>query len=449
MRRVGAVVAAALCLAGVAIADEAGNQEAATRDTADSLTLLRLPDGATRVDENPAADKQYLDRPFSAPASPNLITQTEFWRVPGKPWDLFAWLKKHAPEGTRIAVSGSGGNRDGLQFWGVAFERPPVPEVMRTRQLAISLAKADDGNTALRADGVAIWLVPRPASEQIPGGAESLRVTITSLGSTAATRFSVSDAKKIALVTRALNRLPLVQPGVVLCPLSRGIHARLTFRSGDGSVLADADAALDGCPSVDLTLGGQKQPALASWTLFDDLEAVLGRPIDLTPFSGSEFMSSPTPVAMVAHGRFAGVPFEAVARNEGPQLGMCVHLFLAGVDRGTGCLLHPRGKRTATFAAPACFPRELSAFGVLGRHAGKEPVRFDDGETVDAEVHNLPSSTVTTTIGLQGGHIVKLKRPAKVKLGYRGPFAFGFRTGTHDLDAPWPLFSQCEIPLLQ
>jgi hypothetical protein len=443
MRRLACVTAALLCVCGAAFADEASNRDAATRDAAGALTLLRLPEGAVRVDQNPAADPRYLDRPFSAPASPNLTTQTEFWRVPGKPWDLFAWLKKHPPEGTRIAVSGSGGNRDGLQFWGVSFERPPIREVMQTRQLAISLAKANDGNTALRADGLAIWIVPRPPSEQIPAGAERVRVTITGLGSTAVTRFAVSNPKQIALITRALNRLPLVQPGVLLCPLSRGVHARLTFRGSDGSVLADADASLDGCPSVDLALRGEKQPALASWTLFDDLEAALGRPIDLTPFSGSGFMSPPVPVARVAHGRFGGVPFEAVARNEGPAQGLCVHLFLAGVDRGSGCLPHPRGTRTTTFAAPACIPRELSAFGVLGRNAGSAPVRFDDGRTVDPEVHTLPSPEVTTTIGLQGGHIVELKRPAKVRLGYRGPFAFGFRTGTHDLDTPWPLFSRC------
>jgi hypothetical protein len=439
MRRLAAVVAV-LCTTSAAFADEASNQDAAKRDAAESLTLLRLPEGAQRVADSPARDPQYLETLHSS--SPNLVEQSEFWRVPGNPWDVFAWLKKHPPAGTRIAFTGSGGNRDGLQSWGVTFQRPAVREVMDARQLAVALAKATGGGTAVRADGVATWIVPRQASNQVPGGAATLQVTLRGREPKPVTRFSVSDPARIAMVTRILNRLPLVQPGVMLCPMARGIHARLRFIGRDGSVLADANAALDGCPDVELVLGGQKQPPLAAWTLVDDLQAVLAGPIDFTPFIGSESMPPPMPVASVAHGAFGGVPYDAVAYNGGPREGLCVQLFLAGVERGMGCLLHARGKRTSTFSAPACYPRELVAVGVLGRNA-RPTVRFGDGRTIKLAVHTLPHATVTTSIGLQVGRIVKLKRPAKVSLGYRGPFAFGFRAGIHELDTPWPLFAQC------
>lgn len=440
MRRL-AICVAVLCVTGVAFADEAGNQDAAKRDAAESLGLLQLPDGAVRVDENPARDPQYLDTPHSS--SPNVVEQSEFWRVPGDPWDVFSWLKKHPPAGTYVGGTGGGGNRDGMQVWNVSFARAGIREVMDSRELSVTLAKATGGGTAVRADGVAIWIVPRPASEQVPTGATTVQVSVRGMQAKPVTRFSVSDPARIATVTRLLNRLPLVQPGVRLCPMDRGIRIRLVFRARDHARLADADGALGGCAAVKLSIGGVRQPELEGFGVFADLEAALGRTIDLTPFMGSDFMEPPFPVAGVAHGKFAGVPFDAVAYNGGPRSGVCVDLFLAGVERGTNCLLHVRGKRTSTFPAIACYPRPLTAVIALGRNAPKAPVRFSDGKTIRPAFHSLPHSRVTTGIGLQDGRIVKLKRRSTVDLGYRGPFGLGFRRGMHDLGFPWPLVDQC------
>ncbi|HEX6713195.1 MAG TPA: hypothetical protein VF066_07410 [Thermoleophilaceae bacterium] len=432
-------------MAGVAVAaDDVGNERTARADAADALGLLRLPDGAARSDENPAADPQLLESPgLGRSASPNQIEQSEFWRVPGDPSDAIAWVKAHPPAGTRLVAWGKASNRDGPTTWSAAFERRPVPEVMVGRQLAVTVAKAADGGTALRADGFATWLVVRPASERIPAGAEVVQVTITGHFSTARIGFAVRDKQQVALVTRILNRLPVTQPGLFMCPLDRGIHALLTFRGGGGATIARADATLGGCAQVDLTIDGARQPSLNGYGLLDDLEAVLGRPIDLTPFSQSDFTEASTPVARVAHGRVAGMPFDAVAYNGGPQQGLCMQLFVAGVRRGIGCLLHLRGKRTSTFPALACYPRAVTGVGALGRNAATEPVRFDDGETLRPALYSLPHASLKTTIGLQGDRIVPLSRPAKLSLGYRGPFAIGFRRGVHDLDTGFGAFARC------
>jgi hypothetical protein len=404
---------------------------------------VRLPDGAARSDENPAADPRLLESPgLGRSVNPNQISQFEFWRVPGDPSDVIAWVKAHPPPGTRIAGEGRASNRDGPTTWSVAFERRPVADVMVGRQLAVTVAKAAGGGTALRADGFATWLLVRSASERIPAGAEAVQVTITGHFSTAVTRFAIRNERQIALVTRMLNRLPLTQPGFRTCPLDRGIHAFLTFRGSGGATIARADATLGGCAEVALTIGGATQPTLDGYGLLGDLEAVLGRAIDLTPFIGSEFVQEPLPVAPVAHGRIGGVPFDAVAYDGGAQTGLCMTLLVAGVTRGTGCLLHLRGKRTSTFPALACYPRAVTGVGVLGRNAGPR-VRFDDGVSVRPALHSLPRATLTTTIALQSGRIVKLERPAKISLGYRGPFGIGFRRGVHDLDPAFGPFARC------
>jgi hypothetical protein len=446
MRRLAISVAIVACLsAAAAVADEASSERAAQRDAAAALGLLRLPAGAERADANPAADQQLLEGPgVGRSSNPNQVSRSEFWRVPGEPWQVIRWTKAHPPAGGRVFVESRGGKLGAPAVWAVSFARRPVWNVLDGRQLAVTVAAASGGGTALRADGLATWLVPRPASERIPTGARVLDVEVRGMKPAPVTRFTVRGRTRIELATRTLNRLPLVQPGVFLCPIDRGIHAYLAFRARDGgAVLAGADAALGGCASVALTIRGAVQPALSGYGFFDDLQAALGRRIDLSPFVASSF-EQPLPVARVAHGRtIGGVPFEAVAYNGGPRLGLCVQLFEAGVRRGMGCLLHIHGKRPAVFSAPACYPRALTGVGVVGRSAATTRVRFDDGVRLRPTVHYLRHPTVTTTIALKGDQIVRLKKPARVSLGYRGPFAFGFRRGVHDLDTRYGGFSRC------
>jgi hypothetical protein len=445
MRRLAISVAIVACLsAGAAIADEASNELAAQRDAAAALGLLRLPDGAVRADANPAADQKLLEGPaIGRSSNPNQVAQSEFWRVPGEPWQAIRWIKAHPPAGARIFVESRGGKLGAPAVWAVSFARRPVWNVLDGRQLAVTVAAASGGGTALRADGLATWLVPRPASEWIPAGARVLDVEVRGMKPTPVTRFAVRNRTGIELATRILNRLPLVQPDVFLCPIDRGIHADLTFRARDGgAVLARADAALGGCASVALTISGAAQPDLSGYGLLDDLQAALGRRIDLSPFVG--FAPEPLPVVRVAHGRtIGGVPFEAVAYNGGPRLGLCVQLFEGGVRRGMACLVHIHGKRASVFSAPACYPRALTGVGVIGRSAATTRVRFDDGVRLRPTVYYLEHPTVTTTIGLKGDQIVRLEKPARVSLGYRGPFAFGFRRGVHDLDTRYGGFSGC------
>src|SRR3954467_4821050 len=102
LRAVMTVLAVA-ALSGGALAAEADNQRTAQQDAASALRLLRLPPGAQRGDANPAADPQLLEAPGPGQTSaPNHVAQTEFWRVPGEPREVFAWIKAHRPAGTRI-----------------------------------------------------------------------------------------------------------------------------------------------------------------------------------------------------------------------------------------------------------------------------------------------------------------------------------------------------------
>ena len=439
-----AVVAVALTLAGPAepgLADGAGNEQFAERDAAGSLPLLQLPAGAERADANPATDPSLLESPSGVPATPNAVVRSEFWRVPSAPPAVIAWIKAHRPAGSRIVTEGGSSIRGVKQVWWVGFERHRIRNVASLREISVTVAAADGGGTALRADGVVVWMVPRALSERIPDGARLLDVVLRGGKRDVLTHIVVRDPVRIARAARVLNRLPLAQPGTFLCALDRGARLHLTFRGEVGArPLARAVAELGGCANVRLTLAAGAQPPLLGYGLPDDLQFALGLRLDLSRYYERYFggfdKSPPTPAAPLASGTTpAGLPYQVVGQRD-PRFGVCAEFFELGIRRSSGCLIHPRGRRSTVMTTLSCYPRAVSGFVVLaGARASTVVASYDDGVRVRVGARPLPTRTFRTRLGLgYGTNLVRLPHRATLPLGYRGPVIVGFRRGVHDLE---------------
>lgn len=266
----------------------AANESAAQAEAASLLAELPLPPGATQSSTEPAEDDSLLAHPGAMLTNPNLVDDHTWWVLPGAPADVLAYIRAHIPTGmTRLYGSGLEGpnvpDNDAE-----AFGWPPIAGVLSTRWLDVNVVQLPDGSTGLRADGQAVWVKPRPASEAIPLGAHILRISVhgSLKGEQPAQRpLRVTSAKKIAEVVAALDSLPATQPGLLNCPADFGISVRLAFyasRSAPPLALADVDP--QGCGGVRLTIDGTPQPGLeGGGQLIQQIDRALGVKLATSP----------------------------------------------------------------------------------------------------------------------------------------------------------------------
>jgi hypothetical protein len=274
-------------IVGLATALVAGpkheNQIAARHDAAAHLAALALPSGAVRSAREPAGDNGRLVGPFSEPATPNLVDAHAWWVLSESPASVLQYVEDHPPPGAQpsLARTISGGGKPSLT--GVGFAWPALPGRLSGRSLLVEVVRLANGSTGLRADGQAVWITPRPASERIPAGARRLVLSTWRAGRRVQGPRTVTAAAPIRRVVRLLNGLPAEQPGAYSCPADFGSQIRLIFYGGAGPTpLAAAHVDPGGCGLVSLTIRGRSQPALAGGglTLVRRLSHALGFKID-------------------------------------------------------------------------------------------------------------------------------------------------------------------------
>lgn len=229
---------------GVRAATPAGNRAAARADARVLLGLLRLPAGATASAVEPAGDGGQLAAPaVGPPATRNAVGRHAWWRVPGDPAAVLAYVAAHPPAGSRAVITGPGVE---------GFAWRPRRGVLSTRWLIVHAVALAGGATGVRADAEVVWITPRPRSERIPAGERRLRVTAVGREAVITTRHRIDRAAWL------LNRLPLAQPGAVNCPLNLGIRIRLAFRPARAVAVVETG----GCGYVTLILRGRRRPPL-------------------------------------------------------------------------------------------------------------------------------------------------------------------------------------------
>jgi hypothetical protein len=220
-----------------------------------------------------------LTGPGEGPAAtPDVVTATRWWRAPGRPQAVLAWVRAHMPAGFTLGGTGSGAIMSGPavsvpQSWIDQFQLPAVAGVLTERWLVVLVVPYRGDQTAIRVDAQVVWLPARPAAERIPPDARVLTVT-PAFGLQADKSlerldpaFTVTDPAKVAGIAAVIDGLTLFPPGAYSCPADFGAAMRLTFRaSTDGPVLARLGAEYNGCGIVSISVRGRSMPALSDYT---------------------------------------------------------------------------------------------------------------------------------------------------------------------------------------
>lgn len=130
----------------------------AKADAARELSSAVLPLGSTRVRRDQSVHPIPITLGIDC-TKKDVAEDHGFWRAPGSPATVGAWIQKHPPmHGRSSTVAVEMGN--GEIGWYVTVAFPDQPSVTR-RRLEFSLAFARGGGTAIRVDAIAVG-EPRP-----------------------------------------------------------------------------------------------------------------------------------------------------------------------------------------------------------------------------------------------------------------------------------------------
>jgi len=239
----------------------ASPRQRAVADAARVMAWFPRPPGAVRTGLIAS-----LTQSGQRPATPDLASVTRWWRVPGRPQAVLAWIRAHLPSG--FTPDGTG---FGPGSWTDTFALPAVPGVLTERELVV-LAVANHGETAIRVDAQVVWLPARPAAERIP--ADVTRITVTPVfgfnRNPRAKRldhaFTVTDPAKVARIVALVNSLTRFPDGTFSCPADFGGQMRLTFITRPGRpAAARLIAEYAGCGVVSVRISGRDMPALSEY----------------------------------------------------------------------------------------------------------------------------------------------------------------------------------------
>jgi hypothetical protein len=240
------------------------NKQRAEQDAAAILAAFVPPSGGHRLAAAPAAA---LKVPSQVPVTPDLTDKAGWWRVAGDPQQVLSRAAKLVPH--RFTRDGAGTENQGAgTTWEDAFDLPPVPGVLDSRQLIIEVAAAGGGQTGIRVDAQVTWLPERTPGETIPAGATAATITLdpdANVHVAPPKPVTVTDPAKVRKLIALVNGLPPFPAGTYNCPSDGGARLVLTFRAGQGDpAVAVAAVALEGCQGVGLTVGGRQQPDLGA-----------------------------------------------------------------------------------------------------------------------------------------------------------------------------------------
>jgi hypothetical protein len=143
----------------------ARNKSLAEAEAARLLGEVRLPARAAALGKLPDS----LNGPAAGvPSTSSLIDKTRSWHVPMALDAAVAWVQAHPPAGLTLGATASGGGPGGVEVRGFEFEAPDSA-AWRGAQLQIGVATLPTGDSAIRADGIALWIDPRPMKDAAPG----------------------------------------------------------------------------------------------------------------------------------------------------------------------------------------------------------------------------------------------------------------------------------------
>src|ERR1700691_5166492 len=161
-----------------ATAANATPRERAEANATAILASFASPSRATRLSSAPDVAGDALRAPEFLPASPDVVDDVSWWRVPGQPQAVLAWEKTHLPRDFTAAGTTRGGSPAAVYADEVTL--PALTGVLSTRVLDVAAVSAGTVQTDLRVDAVVLWQPAKPASERVPSTAKAVTITAVS-----------------------------------------------------------------------------------------------------------------------------------------------------------------------------------------------------------------------------------------------------------------------------
>ncbi len=234
--------------------------------------LLRraiLPAGARQVSSDPGVGP-WLSRASGLPATTLVVDVHRFWKVPGDPQTVIDYLRSHGPAGLTASSTSTGGLHGKTAYWGVVFSGRPIQGRVSEPELSLGVTAASGGASAVRADAIAIWVIPRPASDAVPAGVRSVGVFVDRYGGAAFPADSVTARRSVARLVNWADSRQLSQPGdATACPeigaSTRVIDLRFRAKGGGGATPL-ARLVEDACGGLQFFIRGHRETGLEEGT---------------------------------------------------------------------------------------------------------------------------------------------------------------------------------------
>jgi hypothetical protein len=212
------------------------------------------------------------------------------WKVSGRPKTVLSYIEAHLPSAASRFETGSGGNvRTGSSSQDVGYMWPAAPGVLRARVLEVTVTALPGGLTGVLAQSQSDWFVPRPASERVPPGVQTIGLSVTTFGGGRVVSRTVRSATKIGRIVALIDAMPIVQPDTFSCPALILTGARvieLKFRAAMSRLVAEASytdypsigGVSGACNPIAFTVHGRVQRPLIGGHFVDRLGRIVGSP---------------------------------------------------------------------------------------------------------------------------------------------------------------------------
>jgi len=249
----------------------AANRAAAV--TAAMALVARTPvaAGARRLTAEPTGDGRLLAHAPDGKASRALIDRHAFYVVHQSLRQMHRYYTRDRPAGARQIGTGSATGPGVPANLNVTWQWQPGKPGIISRQTLIDMVTLPSGATGIRVDAQVIYRVPRPAGEQVPADVTEVDITRAAPGRVPDLSRTVTKPTQVHAIVALIDRLPIVQPDYIACPVELASVPIVTFsfRAGrTGQALAGASEhanvtePTNACDALAFTTGTRSWPSL-------------------------------------------------------------------------------------------------------------------------------------------------------------------------------------------
>lgn len=255
-------------------------QQLAVADATRILAAFAVPPGARPLPAALRSGHGALGSPLQAPGTGNVVDKASWWLVSGQP-RILGWeaqqLSKRFEETGGIITDGPPGAHSAEAS---IFSLPPVPAVLDSRQLIVTVVDVGHGQTGIRVDAQVTWLAAQPSGERVPRAAAVLTITplsnVTTDGGGPVVPVTITSAAVIGKISGLLAVLPVQHRGS-----PRGCYSiaqvTLTFRATPAGPPLATVLAPGQCDGIAVTVQGKTRlPLDGVHTFLTQLRALAG-----------------------------------------------------------------------------------------------------------------------------------------------------------------------------